>query len=156
MERPEQHLHRACVDLLHVYAARGSLAFCHVPNGEWRRKATAARLKAMGVTAGVPDLLVWLRGGGNFQVELKAGSRRPSPVQVDWAARMADLGVRVYLARSVDDLEAVLRAEGVPAIGQLAPRIAAAGPGGVLDASEGVAGRVFGPRPRSSHSTRLP
>jgi hypothetical protein len=108
------------VDLLQVYANRGLLTFCHVPNGERRDRATAGRLKAMGTMPGVADLLVWTQGGGHFAIELKAGAGKLSPAQTAWHGTLENLGHRVYVCRSVDDVERVLRAEGVPPIGTLA------------------------------------
>jgi hypothetical protein len=108
------------VDLLSVYANRGLLTFCHPANGGWRSKAEAGTFKAMGVRAGVPDLLVWKQGGGHFQIELKAGSGRLSAAQTAWHGTLENLGHRVYVCRSLDDVERVLRAEGVPPIGTLA------------------------------------
>jgi hypothetical protein len=118
--RPEEQLQRAVVDLLQVYANRGLLTFCHPANGGWRSKAEAGAFKAMGVRAGVPDLLVWKQGGGHFQIELKAGAGKLSPAQAAWHATVTSLGHRVYVCRSVDDVERCLRAEAVPPVGKLA------------------------------------
>src|SRR4051812_16880821 len=123
--RPEEQLHRAIVQLLQVYANRGLLAFCHLPNGGRRSKVEAGVFKAMGTTPGVPDLLIWLPGGGHFQVELKAGNGRLSAHQAAWVSRMTDMGVAVHVIRSLDGLEALLRAEGVPPVGTLAVAISA-------------------------------
>jgi hypothetical protein len=126
VRRPEEQLQRSVVDLLSVYQSRGLLTFCHVPNGGWRSKAEAGAFKAMGVRAGVPDLLVWTQGGGHFAIELKAGRRAVlSGAQVVWHSTLESLGHRVYVCRSVDDVERCLRAEGVPPIGKLAAAIAA-------------------------------
>jgi hypothetical protein len=117
MKRPEEALQRAVVQLLALYAGRGLLAFAHVPNGMYRTPAEAGRLKAMGTTAGVPDLLVWLDGGASFSIELKAGRGTLSAPQAAWHGTMAGLGHRVHVCRSIDEVEAVLRGEGVPMIG---------------------------------------
>jgi hypothetical protein len=113
------------VQLLQVYTNRGLLAFCHVPNGGRRMRAEAGALKALGTTPGVPDLLVWLPGGGHFQVELKAGAGRLSAHQAAWISRMTDMGVAVHIIRSLEGVEALLRAEGVPPIGKLVAAISA-------------------------------
>lgn len=72
--------------------------WCHVPNGELRHPRTAARLKAMGVKAGVPDILVFTvppaypkaRG---VALELKRRNvRRPTPAQAAWLAELGTLG----------------------------------------------------------------
>ena len=117
MNRPEEQLHRACADLLRLYEARGLLAFCHVPNGFGRTPAEAGIAKALGQRAGVPDLLVWLPGGRSFGVELKAGKRPLSPAQQTWHATMAALGHRVSVCRLLEEVQAALGVEGVPAIG---------------------------------------
>src|SRR4051812_14223062 len=123
---PEEQLQRSVVDLLQVYANRGLLTFCHPANGGWRSKAEAGAFKAMGVRAGVPDLLVWTQGGGHFAIELKAGRRAVlSGAQVVWHSTLESLGHRVYVCRSVDDVERCLRAEAVPAIGKLVVAISA-------------------------------
>jgi hypothetical protein len=119
LNRPEEQLHRAVVQLLGIYEARGLLAYCHVPNGERRDPVTGARLKAMGVRAGVPDLLLWSYGS-HFQIELKAGQRRPSAAQDLWRGMMATHDCDVHVCRSIDEVEAVLRLEGVPGIGVIA------------------------------------
>jgi hypothetical protein len=125
--RPEEQLQRSVVDLLRLYEARGSLTFAHCPNGGRRSKAEAGAFKAMGVRAGVPDLLVWTQGGGHFAIELKAGRRAVlSGAQVVWHSTLESLGHRVYVCRSVDDVERCLRTEAVPAIGTLAVAIPAA------------------------------
>jgi hypothetical protein len=117
--RPEEQLQRAVVDLLRLYETRGLLVFAHVGNGGWRSKAEAGIFRALGVRAGVPDLLVWLPGGASFAIELKAGKGTLSSAQVVWHSTLTSLGHRVYVCRSVDDVERALRAEGVPAVGKL-------------------------------------
>ena len=72
-----------------------------------------------------PDLLIWLPGGGHFQIELKAGTGKLSAHQSAWISRMTDMGVTVHVIRSLDALETLLRAEGVPPIGTLAVAISA-------------------------------
>lgn len=58
----------------------------HVPNGELRDKATAAKLQRMGVKPGVPD--IWLpvpsRGYSGLVMELKIPGGKPTPEQEHW------------------------------------------------------------------------
>lgn len=124
MKRPEQQLHRQVVQLLQVYQARGLLAFAHCPNGGYRTPTEAGIFSGLGVVPGVADLLIWLPGGRSVQFELKAplAKARLSPAQLDWISRMADMGVAVHVCRSVDEVEAVLRDNGVPAVGKLDER----------------------------------
>jgi hypothetical protein len=117
--KAEEQLQRAVVQLLALYAGRGLLAFAHCPNGEYRTPGVAGRLKAMGTIPGVPDLLVWLPESMSFGIELKAGKGRLSADQSRWHSTLSSLGHRVYVCRSIDEVEAALRAEGVPVIGKL-------------------------------------
>lgn len=57
MKRPEENLHRACVQYLQAALPKPWLVW-HTPNGGGRSKAEAGILKAMGVLAGMPDLFV--------------------------------------------------------------------------------------------------
>lgn len=73
-----------------------SLLFA-IPNGGLRSNATAAKLKAEGVKAGVPDICLPVAKGeyhGLF-IELKAGRNKPTPTQVQWHARLSSEGYRV-------------------------------------------------------------
>lgn len=56
----------------------------HVPNGGWRDKRSAAIFKAMGVRAGIPDLiLAYPRPGFHILgIELKAGSSESANQQL--------------------------------------------------------------------------
>lgn len=64
----------------------------HVPNGEKRDKATAARLKAMGTKPGVPDVLLPVTRydpqtnivSHGLAIELKHGRNRETPEQIMW------------------------------------------------------------------------
>lgn len=68
-----------------------------VPNGGQRHPAVAAKLKAEGVRAGVPDL--WLpvprHGKNGLIIELKAAKGRPTGLQLDW---LDFLGGQGYMA----------------------------------------------------------
>jgi hypothetical protein len=67
----------------------------HIPNGGARSKATAGRLKAMGVKAGVPDLHLPVpsRGYHGTWLEMKAPGQRPTLHQWHW---LEDLRTRGY------------------------------------------------------------
>ena len=71
----------------------------HVPNGEHRAKGTAGRLKAMGVRAGYPDLLLDVPRGGyhGLRIELKAGKGRTSDAQTEWIAFLRAAGYAVHV-----------------------------------------------------------
>ena len=69
------------------------LAFA-IPNGGARSKVTAAILKAEGVLAGVPDILVPvpINGHHGLFIEFKHGSNKPSPEQQEFLDRMCGWG----------------------------------------------------------------
>lgn len=116
---PEESLHRDCVSVLRVYEARGLLSYCHCPNGGYRTKAEAGVFSALGVRAGVPDLLVFLPGGRSVQIELKAGRNGLTAAQKAWHATMKLLGHRISVCRSVDELMLILSGAGVPVIARV-------------------------------------
>lgn len=116
---PEFALHRACVEYLRLYEARGLLAFTHPANGAHKNLATAGLMKALGQQAGVSDLLVWAVGARHFGIELKTERGRLSAAQAAWMDRMAHLGFRVHVCRSLEGLQAILATEGLPVIGTL-------------------------------------
>lgn len=66
-----------------------------IPNGGKRATVTAMRLKAEGVKAGVPDVLLpWPVGGWcGLWIEMKYGSNKTTAEQRDW---LAWLGINGY------------------------------------------------------------
>lgn len=74
----------------------------HIPNGGKRDQATAARLKAEGVTAGVPDLClpVARQGYHGLYIEMKAAGGRVSSEQRQWLAAAAADGYMAVVCRS--------------------------------------------------------
>ena len=80
-----------------------------IPNGSQRSRTTGAKLKAEGVVAGVPDLLVpaW-----SLWIEMKrADGGTTSAVQKDWIEYLASVGHRVIVARGCAD--AIKQIEGL-------------------------------------------
>ena len=71
----------------------------HIPNGEKRDRITAAKLKAMGVKAGVPDLCLPVPVGRyhGLYIELKIGKGRPSDRQREWIAHLCEAGYAVNI-----------------------------------------------------------
>lgn len=92
----------------------------HPPNGGHRTKATAAKMKAMGAKAGVPDLQlpivrpgVGLDGGvrryGALWIELKSKSGRLRDTQAAWRDRLRQGGHAWALCRSFEAAQRCLR-----------------------------------------------
>jgi ABC-type sugar transport system ATPase subunit len=80
----------------------------HSPNGGIRNKATAARLKAMGVRKGFPDLVLTLRRGGFvcLAIELKVGKNKATAEQAQW---LDHLGGQGWMAVLCVGFEATVR-----------------------------------------------
>lgn len=72
----------------------------HVPNGGHRAKAVAAKLKAQGVKAGIPDLVLPMARGGYFglYIEFKATPPNAAPVSAEQHERIRKLNEQGYLA----------------------------------------------------------
>ncbi len=118
MNRPEFALHRAVAQYLAI-ALPSDILWSHLPFGEVRPRATAGRLKAMGVNPGWPDFIIMPSLGSTFTVpgpifiELKAGRGRLSVAQAEWHEKAKSLGYWVHIARSVEEVEEILRTHGL-------------------------------------------
>ena len=83
----------------------------HVPNGGSRNRAEAAKLKRMGVRAGVPDLVLPSPRGGyaGLYIEMKVGANRPSKEQKEWLEMLANRGYKTLVCyggnEAIDALE---------------------------------------------------
>jgi hypothetical protein len=86
-----------------------------------RRGGLALKFVSPG-NAGVPDRLILWPGGRLVFVELKAGGRKPTPLQCACFARLRGLGFTVVVVDSPEALSAFLRTSapatvpGVPAV----------------------------------------
>jgi hypothetical protein len=119
--RSEEELHRACVRW--ADAQSGALpeldALFHPPNGGARTAKEGARMKKMGVKAGVPDLclpivrpVTWTNGtevaAGALWVELKSESGRLRDTQRRWRARLMKHQHCYVVCRSLGDFQAAV------------------------------------------------
>jgi hypothetical protein len=77
-----------------------------IPNGGARHKATAGRLKAEGVRAGVPDLMLPVARGGyhGLFMELKVAPNKPTPAQAEWLEWLDRQGYAARVCYGFDDL----------------------------------------------------
>lgn len=72
-----------------------------IPNGGWRSRATAAKLKAEGVSRGVPDLFVPAWG---MWIEMKrSDGGRLSPDQKSWHLYLASIGQTVLVCHGAEE-----------------------------------------------------
>lgn len=106
----EAAIQKACVDYLRILEGQGRATGFAVPNGEYRDKITAARLKAQGVRAGAPDLIVVVPGRVLF-VEIKTQVGRLSPDQRAYHKTLSSLGIETAVIRSVSDFIELVKGE---------------------------------------------
>jgi hypothetical protein len=90
----------------------GSL-IAHIANGEHRDKATAGRLRSMGVLAGMPDLICVSPTDGLFFIELKRPGGKLSSAQSHVIETMRSAGIDVYVIDGIDEAMALLRLKGI-------------------------------------------
>lgn len=103
----ELALHKFTAQLLRLNAAPGVLFF-HVPNGESRSAATGAKLKAMGVRAGVADFSITLPGGRAAYLELKRPGGRASQSQKQFRAEAEAAGALYAIAETPEQVQDIL------------------------------------------------
>lgn len=84
----------------------------HCPNGGRRGKVEAARLKAAGVKAGVPDLCLPVPRGRyhGLYIELKAEGGRLSPSQREWLTWLDAEGYCALRCTGFDETVAAIKA----------------------------------------------
>lgn len=82
----------------------------HVPNGEKRDKATAAKLKRMGVKPGVCDIVLPAARGGyhGLYIEMKVGDNKPSPEQKKFMRALDIEGYFVALAYGGEEARKII------------------------------------------------
>lgn len=111
MKRPELALQKAVTEFLDVALPKDAFWTAFPAGGGG--KIRGAQLKASGLKAGVPDLLV-LYGGRAVFIELKSPKGRISDPQWQTLGKLADAGAIVYVARSVEQVDGQLRNAGIP------------------------------------------
>lgn len=111
--RTEESLHKAVAQQARWSLDR-SVYWFHPPNGGSRNVIEAAKLKAMGTRAGVPDLC-FIHHGKAFFIELKAPKGRTSEAQSNAITEITRAGAAVAICRSLDDVMACWRKWGLMA-----------------------------------------
>jgi hypothetical protein len=76
-----------------------------VPNGGWRGKASAGKIKAEGAKAGVPDLFLAYpaHGYSGMFIEMKTEKGRLSELQKVWIDRLSSVGYLCVVAYGLDE-----------------------------------------------------
>jgi hypothetical protein len=104
-------MHQAVVAHLRA-RAEPRVFFFHCPNEGKRGFVNAAALKAMGMVAGVPDLII-LKAGEMYALELKAPGNTLTPSQRLVMERMEDCGAQTSTAHSLDEALVTLEFWGI-------------------------------------------
>lgn len=111
-DNPEQRLQIAVAQYL-AHALKPPAFFTAFPAGGGGR-LRGAFLKAMGLRAGMPDLLIFAPGPNVIGIELKSKAGRMTPAQMDVSSAFAGCSMWLVLCRSVDEVERALRFCKVP------------------------------------------
>ena len=112
MNRPEDSLHHAVVQLLKLTAAAGVIYY-HPANEGTKSAIRGARLKRKGVLAGVADLALILPGGRAAFLELKAPKTgRLNENQKAFREACEATGAPYAVATTLDEAQAVLTSWG--------------------------------------------
>lgn len=94
---------------------RPGVMYFHVPNGEERNKAIAAKLKAMGTLPGVADLIfIWMTDRIHILfLELKRRDKKLSPDQYGFCLKIREAGAIYDMADSVAGAIDILQRHGL-------------------------------------------
>jgi hypothetical protein len=106
----EVQVHISVIAHLRLRCRPGVIYF-HVPNGEFRDKRDAAKLRAMGVRAGVADLIFIWNENPRVRIlflELKTAHRKPTPIQTEFRAEACGIGCDYECADGIDEALQVL------------------------------------------------
>lgn len=109
--RPEQATHRAVAQYLNAVLP-DTVFWTTFPSGGGGR-VRGAQLKALGLKAGVPDVLILHRGRSYF-IELKAVHGRLSDAQRACHPRIWEAGAPVGVAKTIDDVRGLLASWDIP------------------------------------------
>ena len=87
------------------YCAVRRLPVVHIPNEGRRDPRTGARLKAMGMSAGFPDLFFPAPRSGyhGLMIEMKAGYNKPTEKQLDWLSMLSNEGYKTAVCYGFDE-----------------------------------------------------
>lgn len=117
--RTEHDLQCNVVQFL-MLCAPSDLGWRAIPNGSYRSKRTAGRLKGEGVQPGVGDLHFTLPGGRTAWIELKTDAGRLSPEQRTFREAELSRGALYAVCRSLNAVIVQLEEWGVKFRGRVA------------------------------------
>ena len=108
--RLEDSLQKTCVHWLAL--TRPDVFYFSIPNEAKRKPRTGARLKSMGMRAGVADLCVMVGDADPFVafIEFKAGKGKQTPAQKEFQRGCNDRGIPYAICRSLDEFIGIINA----------------------------------------------
>ena len=115
MDCPEEEVEQTCLFRWAAYSlgAHPELRLLHaIPNGGKRSKSEAARMKAAGVKAGVPDMFLPVARGGShgLYIELKRiKGGRVSAEQLAWMEELTREGYTCAVCHGWEEARKVIR-----------------------------------------------
>ena len=109
----EGDFQRDAKDLLDLILKPPAFAW-HPPNEGKRSKATGGILKAQGMMAGAPDIVLFLPVGRVICFELKSKTGRMSDAQKDFRDLCIACGIPYFVVRTLAEIEDHLTACNVP------------------------------------------
>lgn len=110
MRHLEDSLQMNCVKWMRLQYPHEASLLHHSPNGGRRDLREAARFKAMGVSAGFPDLILCIPSHGyhGLCLELKTQTGRQSAMQKEWQKRLSSQGYLYAVIRSFDEFRTAI------------------------------------------------
>lgn len=107
----EHDLQVSCVTWFRYNYPEYAKLLMAIPNGGFRLKLTAAKMRAEGQLAGVPDLFLAVAKNKKhgLWIEMKNGKAgRVSDSQTDMMKRLWEQGYECRIARSMEDFEQII------------------------------------------------
>jgi hypothetical protein len=107
MEKTEAYIQSECVKYLwnERPETRGQL---FEVNNNPLNAIDGARRKAMGMVAGVSDLVLLRKDLPPLCIEVKDGKGRQTPAQIEWQKVAESVGCKYVVIRSLDDFKAAI------------------------------------------------
>ena len=96
----ESKLQQACVRWFRLQYPQYLIVA--IPNGGQRSAVEAAIMKAEGVTAGMPDLMIMVNSHVFF-IEMKYGKNKATDNQISIHKKLSSLGFEICICYSFDD-----------------------------------------------------
>ena len=106
----EHRLQCACVRWFKLAFPKHRHNLFAVPNGGYRTKATASKIKAEGALPGVADLILLLPSDTHHAlcIEMKVDKGRQSEAQREWQELIERDGYKYVIVRSIEDFIKVI------------------------------------------------